>query len=149
MELNREQIIKALEYCNTAKRCIDCPYRESDCETLYPNALALIKELTEENERLRAIPEELYKEMSERMVEERKIERKLTVRKMQERFTFLLKKEFDKNTPEDASFYFKNGSIMMWGIGNRVFAQIAKEMLDTTECKNKGEEICKNIHQKK
>ena len=43
------------------------------------------EELTEENERVRAIPEQLHKEMSERMVEERKIERKLTVRKMQER----------------------------------------------------------------
>jgi UDP-galactopyranose mutase len=56
------------------------------------DALALIKayeqkieELTEENERLRAIPEQLYKEMSERIVEERKIERKLAIQKVQER----------------------------------------------------------------
>ena len=54
MELNREKIVKALEYCNTAERCLDCPYRDNECVTLYPDALALIKELTEENERLRA-----------------------------------------------------------------------------------------------
>ena len=88
--LNAKQIIKALEYCNTAKRCIDCPYRESDCDTLYQNALALInsqeqriKELTEENERGRAIPEQLHKEMSEQMVEEVKTAKKYTVLIMQ------------------------------------------------------------------
>ena len=41
------------------------------------------KELTEENERLRTIPEQLHREMYEQMIKECKIERKLAVRKMQ------------------------------------------------------------------
>ena len=54
MELNREQIIKALECCNEEHTCNECPY----CDNCYngkvvENALSLIKELTEENERLR------------------------------------------------------------------------------------------------
>lgn len=58
------------------------------CETLdcmIDNLRDDIDELTAENERLRAIPEQLFKEMSERMVEERKIERKLVVQKMEHR----------------------------------------------------------------
>lgn len=90
MELNRDQIIKALECCGTPKwtKCKNCPREREDALCMYRlsnDALALIKELAEENERLRGIPEQLYKEMSERMVEERKIARKLAVRKMQER----------------------------------------------------------------
>ena len=49
------------------------------------DALALIKDLSKKNEQLKAIPEQLHKEMSERMTEEVKIERKLTARKMRER----------------------------------------------------------------
>lgn len=59
-ELNREQIIKALECC-TRSGCSDnetkdCPLKSyDDCRTrLAINALALIEELTEENERLEA-----------------------------------------------------------------------------------------------
>ena len=60
--LNAEQIKKALECCNSEHSCIECPY----CDDCYDgkvceNALALItsqeqriKELAEENERLRA-----------------------------------------------------------------------------------------------
>ena len=69
MELNREQIIKALECCTNKPYadCKNCPYeteiREKSCidvgigcfiTDLPLNALSLIKELTEENERLRA-----------------------------------------------------------------------------------------------
>lgn len=55
MELNREKIIKAWECCHTlAKDCLTCPYENDNngCIYLEQNALALIKELTEENERL-------------------------------------------------------------------------------------------------
>ena len=126
-ELNREQIIKALE--NWVKN-----YDGNALDfTILCNALALItsqeqmiKELGEENDRLMR-----EKKALKCVVATARTQAKAdTVRKMQERFTILLKKEFDKNTPEDASFYFKNGSIMMWGIANRVFAQIAKEMLE-------------------
>ena len=86
--MNREQIIKALEHCGEFGSCDEeCPYFDNPhCpRDLRKDALALIKELIEKNERLRAIPEQLHKEMSERMIEERKIERKLAVREMQER----------------------------------------------------------------
>ena len=56
MELNAEQIIKALECCSKGT-CMACPLKEdySPClNTVAYSALSLIKELTEENERLRA-----------------------------------------------------------------------------------------------
>ena len=58
MELNREQIIKALECCGDKNRhCSDCTFRymwSGKCiGEMARNALSLIKELTEENERLR------------------------------------------------------------------------------------------------
>ena len=57
MELKRDDIIKALECCaNKAEGCLcsDCPFvRSRYCTNrLRENALLLIKELTEENERL-------------------------------------------------------------------------------------------------
>ncbi|MBR2342998.1 MAG: hypothetical protein IKA64_01945 [Clostridia bacterium] len=54
MELNREQIIKALECCYIKKSCENCPYEcgNSVCiDKLERDTLSLI---TEENERLRA-----------------------------------------------------------------------------------------------
>ena len=59
MELNREQIIKALKCISSTEDvlCAGCDYRKYDglaCHRIGANnALALIKELTEENERLR------------------------------------------------------------------------------------------------
>ena len=54
MELNREQIIKALECCLVESNCTDCPLHhqyEIDClKYAGVKALSLIKELTEENE---------------------------------------------------------------------------------------------------
>ena len=48
MELNREQIIKALLHC-IRQDCVDCPYAFVECESVLPqNALSLINELTEE-----------------------------------------------------------------------------------------------------
>ena len=66
MELNREQIIKALECCSAdTSDCHNCPYSEFQEENCFDNAKKdalslinsqeqMIKELTEENERLRA-----------------------------------------------------------------------------------------------
>ena len=103
--MEKEQIVKALEHCIDRKDCSNCVIKNQisgfAClgrpREFFKNALALInsqeqriKELTEENERLKEIPEQLHKEMSERMVEERKIERKLSVRKMQTRFKELM-----------------------------------------------------------
>jgi hypothetical protein len=53
MELNRDQIIKALEHCIRDTTCEQCNYSPSTC-FIQENALSLINELTEENERLRA-----------------------------------------------------------------------------------------------
>ena len=54
MGINREQVIKALECCIEGIDCTLCPYFDKDScpQILNENALALIKELTEENERL-------------------------------------------------------------------------------------------------
>lgn len=53
MELNRDQIIKALEHCIRDSTCEQCNLSPSTCY-IQEDALALIKELTEEKERLRA-----------------------------------------------------------------------------------------------
>ena len=65
MELNRDQIIKALELCKSpvVSDCNACPYKGKSVKNgvyvgctsvLMRDAFSLIKELTEENERLRA-----------------------------------------------------------------------------------------------
>ena len=61
MELNREQIIKALEIHTGGRNvlCEECPYdhisiKEVCIDVLMKDALSLIKGLTEENERVRA-----------------------------------------------------------------------------------------------
>lgn len=57
MELNVEQIKKALECCLVESNCTDCPLRhqyETDClKYAGKKALSLIKELTEENGKLK------------------------------------------------------------------------------------------------
>lgn len=59
MELNREQIIKALElHSQKAKPCLDeCSYahRHYCGSEMAKDALSLINELTEENERLKSV----------------------------------------------------------------------------------------------
>ena len=64
--MEREQIIKALGCCAASQNlCEECPIdraKKDDCmcgQFLAQNALALIKELTEENERLHASCTEL------------------------------------------------------------------------------------------
>lgn len=116
--MEREQIKKALECCTSEKGCTGCPRFPSLMGCSRQNmidALALIKELTEENERLRSIPEQLHKEMSERMAEEVKIERKLTVRKMQERLCVRIKDKF---------------SYHGWYLKETVIPEIAKEIIE-------------------
>lgn len=53
MELNREQIIKALEICTTTGNCPECPYNDDSSlciNRILKDAITLIKELTEEKE---------------------------------------------------------------------------------------------------
>jgi hypothetical protein len=57
MELKRDDIIKALEHCFGNEPCSKCEWHEkgNGClSKLAQSALSLIKELTEENERLKA-----------------------------------------------------------------------------------------------
>lgn len=64
MELNREQIIKALECCLEENYCATCPAIDycGGVDNLTEKALSLINELTEENERLKEINKELCEE---------------------------------------------------------------------------------------
>ena len=139
MELNREQIVKALECCASPKQmCKDCPMPEEikdDCrcmEILSRNAVALIRELTEENERLERENaryeaennaefnkwlklEEATKRHHKELFQEAKIAvRDNTVRKMQER----LKKAFNF------------GYIILEKSICDIIDQIAKELLE-------------------
>jgi hypothetical protein len=89
MELNRENIIKALECCAEAYDCFTCDIYKRGCiggfrAGMAKNALSLIKELTEENERLRAaIP--LWAKQCVELTERCMQLRADTVREMQER----------------------------------------------------------------
>ena len=144
MELNAEQIKKALECCSAdTADCHSCPYGEFSEGNCFDNAkkdsLALItsqeqriKELTEENERLRAENakyeaenhaefnkwlklEEATKRHHAELFEEAKIAVKAdTVRKMQE----LVRKKIKKT-------YWLNGRAVYVEID-----KIAKEMLE-------------------
>lgn len=60
-DLNAEQIKKALECCFGNSTCAECPYNDwVGCHRqMMKNAIAIIKELTEENENLHASCTEL------------------------------------------------------------------------------------------
>ena len=95
MELNRDQVVKALECCNGNECCDACEDCFSPKETggdcmvfVMRKALALIRELTEENERSAKEIDRLsqvvlyHNGITEMEVEEAKAD---TVRRMQER----------------------------------------------------------------
>lgn len=72
--MEKDLIIKAMECCNTNSEidCRDCPYRNKEIDlydgcvnTLVKDALALIKQLTEENERLKGTITQLGKNNDE------------------------------------------------------------------------------------
>lgn len=119
MELNKEQTIKICECC-VKNECDKCPiFKEADycIDILAPNIIALIKELTEENERLaeRVLAENHLRNQVEYMLKTVKSD---TVREFAER----LKKCFD-NEIEHLAIYTE---------GQVLFAidQIAKEMVE-------------------
>ena len=64
MNLDREQIIKALECCSngTTANCEHCPYEKFPS---LKDTLALINELTEENEDWKAIAEQYQRQFEE------------------------------------------------------------------------------------
>ena len=81
MELNRDQIVKALEHCINDATCEQCNLSPSTCH-IEEDAIALIKELTEENERLRA-EVSVKKKLLDKCVDLEDKVRADTVRKMQ------------------------------------------------------------------
>ena len=57
---SRELFLEGMKFCSTHRTCTDCPIRK-DCRGAYdmlPLAFAYIRELTKENERLRAEKEQ-------------------------------------------------------------------------------------------
>lgn len=92
-ELNREQIIKALECCSEQEYCGDCPY-DNECmgmEFLILDALSLINSQEQDKEKLGLLIDEIVKEKRELFEENKMLTaenerlRADTVRKMQER----------------------------------------------------------------
>lgn len=83
MELNAVQVIKALECCSkgTTEDCAKCPRFDGDrtlstedcMEILMRNALALIKQLTEEIADLKAISEQYQKQFEDCYEEKAKL----------------------------------------------------------------------------
>ena len=112
MELNRDEIIKALEYCYALDECYNCPYTCLNTN-LKRDAISLINELTEESQKWQegydcvdAACRELSSKCDEltatnesleaaivALKEEVKLTRADTVRKMAER----LKRYYDAN----------------------------------------------------
>lgn len=134
-ELNREQIIKALECCTRGRRnkddrpCNECPYNECNlvggtserqiagtCQGwLMKDALSLIKELTEENEKLRNDRGALCSHLVCAEIEKRNTIAD-TVQKMKDRL--------DKHFCHDPAFLGVEQRLIM-----DVIVQIAKEIL--------------------
>lgn len=156
-ELNREQIIKALECCikNQCENCCQCGnwHEQWNCMTfLMKNAVALIKELTEENEKLHASYTELTLKCASLTEENERLRgfnsakcedcagctswkcdcanieaqaKADTVRKMQER----LKNAICDNTYPDFNRDGKPVNVWKATTGYDLIDQIAKEML--------------------
>lgn len=137
MELNREQIVKAMEDCINRPKCIDYPNLTlcsgHDFEYLLVQALDLIKELTEENERLSEELAKSYNALDEQMnfycsftkskiqncpIDDEVAKAKAdTVRKMQER----LKESLDD--------FYTTGEDALLDVPDLI-DQIVKEMLE-------------------
>ena len=119
MELNREQIIKALEHCasgTSSEACDGCPFNDmqlcdQESNAIEKHALALIKELTVEVEALRGAANS-YKMHYENVKSD-------TIRKMQLRFK-------DELSKSEGRLHFTFELCEM-------INQIAKKMLEENE----------------
>lgn len=113
---NAEQVKKALEHCKSPKltKCDGCPRENEDGHCMYrlnEDAHALIKELSEENEKIGIENFDLVCELS-RIKED-------TVRKMQERLTDFFANDAELEYIEVDANYI-----------NERIDQIAKEVLE-------------------
>lgn len=127
MELNRQQIIKALECCGRIgeypHNCGGCPMPKTldnrgrfYCRAfLAQDALALIRELTEENERLSRTRYMVYPDGRTEMIPTVESVRDDTVRKMQNRLK--------------AKFYIQ-GNPEYFTVCEELIDRVAKEMLE-------------------
>lgn len=139
MEPKRDEIIKALECCTSIGGCKKCPYSingkpkdNGDCgQEMLIDALSLLKEFTEENERLRnrvvckvVIPNEKLEEIKTECLSRVEIDIKAiqadTVRKMQEKLRD--QSEFNWYADEDRALYYVD--LQVWA------DQIVREMLE-------------------
>jgi hypothetical protein len=135
--MEREQIIKALECC-VKFECNKCPLTDGRCANgeMGRLSLSIIKELTEENERLSGAVKQYEEErkyhfeMSRTRIAEAKAD---TVRKMQERLKEAPIKVglplFGLQTKDEVEDY-ANGLILQM---RDAIDQIAKEMLEGEE----------------
>ena len=120
MELNREKIVKALECCGQAATdCFNCPYIIK-CKELYADSIALIKQLTEENERLKSVEftcgfVKPHKVLECPIFDEIERTKADTVRKMQERLKNYYRHLSGKTLPAAVEYHID---------------QIAKEILE-------------------
>lgn len=123
--MERTEIIKALECCqirHICKKCDECAYHrwlEPTCRgVLVEDALALINELTAENERLKArVLEEnhLRHQAEEMLAQGMSVVKADTVRKMQE--------ALEQRIHSKLSYHG-------WYLKETIMPSIAKEMLD-------------------
>ena len=150
MELNREQIIKALLHC-IWQDCVDCPYAFVECESVLPqNALSLINELTEEVNDLKEDKElysvfcEDYKKQVKKLTEENERLREDNEIKSKKRVsTFEIVNAYERARADTVS-EIKTRFAMHYGTYTskdmtliaevfRLLDQIAKEMVECTK----------------
>ncbi len=150
MELNREQIIKALECCSHRPRCRECPYTTKECESLRKDALALIKELTEEVVDLKDIAEGYQKQFEDCYAENERLHASCTeleqvCKKWQGRLKIeceYTKADTVRKMQSEIKARCIEGGIYPAFVA-RVIDQIAKEMLEeTTPTNNANTCIC-------
>ena len=126
MGLNRDDIIKALECC-VKSECDKCPLRDGRCANgeMGRLSLTIIKELTEENERLR-VQVKMWTSTAYCEKDRNESIKADTVRKMQER----LKQAICDNTYPDFNRDGKPVNIWKATTGYDLIDQIAEEMLN-------------------
>lgn len=138
MELNREQIIKALECLWYEKECVgdECPLFElgGDCAPLIAmEALSLIKELTEENKTLSEKIVQLISQVdcdkAEINLLRKHIESLGTTIEMQEQEVHSIKADTVRKMQERLIAEFRKDDRMNYYL-RKTLDQIAKEMLE-------------------
>lgn len=140
--MNREQIIKALEWCSGLRPCVDCPMRVgSGCRRLLmENAISLIREQEEENELLGAEKEHLE------LVVEGKLKRASALEKEVLKLTEendRLRADTVRKMAEMIEDHCIKGGIYPAFV-SRAIEQVAEEILDT---ENDSQSVSQSVSQ--